>query len=184
MANLLGQNLGINISRPQQALPFTKTRILTYHWSKSDESFRSNSNYRKFQKGGRRPSWVFNFTNVSVELPFRGWTPHAKFGANRTNRLEVIQILVFSRWRWAAILDFCIYDFWTVMLAADSKAKPHIKFDVNQTNRSDVSHFLIFIYFKMAGGGHLGFSIWLFSRKFGCGGRRPEHAYQIWRKSD
>ena len=36
---------------------------------------------------------------------------HAKFGANLTNRLEVIQILVFSRWRWAAILDFRMYDF-------------------------------------------------------------------------
>ena len=36
---------------------------------------------------------------------------HTKFGANRTNRLEVIQILVFLRWRWAAILDFRKYDF-------------------------------------------------------------------------
>ena len=31
---------------------------------------------------------------------------HAKFGVNRTNRLEVIQILLFLRWRWAAILVF------------------------------------------------------------------------------
>jgi len=36
---------------------------------------------------------------------------HAKFGANRTTRLEVIQILVFSRCRWAAILDFRIFEF-------------------------------------------------------------------------
>ena len=35
---------------------------------------------------------------------------YAKFGANRTNCLEVIQILVFSQWRWAAILDFRKYD--------------------------------------------------------------------------
>ena len=80
---------------------------------------------------------------------------HTKFGVNRTNRLEVIQILVFLRWRWAAILDFRKYDFWTVMLVADPQAKPHIKFGVNRKNRSEVTIFLIFIYFKMAGGGEI-----------------------------
>jgi len=79
---------------------------------------------------------------------------HAKFGAYRTNRFEVIQILVNFVFSSAAILDFEKWRLWHFRCLEGVKTKLHAKFGENRTNGSEVIQ--VFVNFKMAAGGHLG----------------------------
>ncbi len=79
---------------------------------------------------------------------------HAKFGAHRTNRFEVIQILVYFVLLSAAILDFGKWRFWHFRCLEGVKTKLPAKFGENRTNGSGVIQ--VFVNFKMAAGGHLG----------------------------
>ena len=78
----------------------------------------------------------------------------AKFGAYRTNRFEVIQILVNFVFSSAAILDFEKRRFWHFRCLEGFNTKLHAKFGENRTNGSGVIQ--VFVNFKMAAGGHLG----------------------------
>ena len=66
LGDFRGENNKIDLSKPQRAHRWLKTRILTYHSSKSVHAF----DYRpipKGQKNGvRRPSWIFNFFDFSA----------------------------------------------------------------------------------------------------------------------
>ena len=77
----------------------------------------------------------------------------AKFGAYRTNRFEVIQILVNFVFSSAAILDFEKWRFWHFRCLEGLKTKLHAKFGENRTNGSGVIQ--VFVNFKMAAGGQL-----------------------------
>ena len=79
---------------------------------------------------------------------------NTKSGSNRTNRFEVIQILVNFSFLSAAILDFEKWRFWPVRCLRDVKAKLCVKFGENRTNGFGV--FQVFANFNMAAGGHLG----------------------------
>ena len=79
---------------------------------------------------------------------------HAKFRAYRTNRFEVIQILVNFVFSSAAILDFEKWRFWHFLCMEGAKMKLHAKFGENRTNGSGVIQ--VFVNFKIAAGGHLG----------------------------
>ena len=79
---------------------------------------------------------------------------HAKFGAYRTNRFEVIHILINFVFSSAAILDFEKLRFWHFRCLEGVKTKLHAKFGENRTNGSGVIQ--VFVNFKMAPGGHLG----------------------------
>ena len=78
----------------------------------------------------------------------------AKFSAHRTNRFEVIQILVNFVFSSAAILDFEKWRFWYFRCLEGFKTKLLAKFVENRTNGSGVIQ--VFVNFKMAAGGHLG----------------------------
>ena len=79
---------------------------------------------------------------------------HAKFGAYRTNRFDVIQILVNFVFSSAAILDFEKWRHWHFRCLEGAKTKLHAKFGENRTNGLGVIQ--VFVNFKMAAGGHLG----------------------------
>ena len=79
---------------------------------------------------------------------------HAKFGAYRMNRFEVIQILVYFVFSSAAIMDFENGGF---RCMEGVKTKLQAKFGENRTNGSGVNQ--VFLNFKMAAGAHLVFQI-------------------------
>ena len=62
----------------------------------------------------------------------------AKFGAYRTNRFEVIQILVNFVFSSAAILDFEKWRFWHFRCLEGVKTKLRAKLGENRTNGSGV----------------------------------------------
>ena len=66
------------------------------------------------------------------------WMIHANFGAYRTNRFKVIQILVNFSFSLAAILDLenNRFELWHCLYGI--KAKPHTKFGENQSSGSEV----------------------------------------------
>ena len=72
----------------------------------------------------------------------------AKFVAYRSNRLEVIQILVNFVFSSAAILDFEKWRFWHFRCLEVVKTKLPAKFGENRTNGSGVIQF--FVHFKAA----------------------------------
>ena len=77
-----------------------------------------------------------------------------KFGANKTNRFEVIQFLVNFSFSSAAILNFSKWRFSHFRCLEGVKTKLQAKFGENRTNGSAVIQ--VFVNFKMAAGGHLG----------------------------
>ena len=79
---------------------------------------------------------------------------HAKFGAYRTKRFEVIQIFVNFGFSSAAILDFEEWRFLHFRCLEGVKPKLHAKFGENRTKRSGVIQ--VFVNFKMAAGRHHG----------------------------
>jgi len=73
---------------------------------------------------------------------------HAKFGAYRTNRFEVIQISVNFVFSSAAILDFEKWRFWHFRCLEGVKTNLPAKFGGNRTNGSGVIK--LFVNFKIA----------------------------------
>ena len=98
---ILGQNLGTNISHPNWHFLSPKHafwRIICPNRTNHSEVIKISLNSKMADGGHLEFSiWRMFLWNCLLEVQRRTW--HAKRGANQTNRLEVIQILVFSRWR-------------------------------------------------------------------------------------
>ena len=101
----------------------------------------------------------------------------AKFGPFRTNRFDVIAILVNFNRRPAAILDFENLHFWPKNRVWGTEAKLGLKFDDNRMYTFGVIQLCMKIQDGV--GGHLVFRISGFEQipYCGCG---KDATYQIW----
>ena len=151
---------------------------------KSDKPFRSYSNFRKFQNGGRRPSWIFKFTNFRGNRRARSACRmvYAKFGANRTSRMQVIQALWIWILRLAAILYFQECYFWAFCLVVSVECMLGIKLCANRTNHLEVIHILLIWRWRWAAS-HIGFSNMWFLNSLVCVRSKSEATGQIWCES-
>ena len=123
---------------------------------------------------GIRFSWLCDHRRVpSAELML-----NTKSGSNRTNRFEVIKILVNFSFLSAAILDLEKWLFWPLRCLRDVKTKLCVKFSENRTNGLGV----IYVFCKLQYGGRrpswivnfdiLGLKV--------CSGWKVDDKYQIW----
>ena len=102
----------------------------------------------------------------------------AKFGAYRTNRFEVTQILVNFSFSSAAIFGFEQWRFWHFRCLEGFKTKLHAKFGENRTNGLGVIQ--VFVNFKMAAGRHLEIMNFAILRERASSECGIDDTYQIW----
>jgi len=119
-------------------------------WWESDRRFRSYSSFCKFQYGGRRPSWIRNFTILGPQAcSVCGVDDTCQFWCIQDEAFQSYSILSKFQFFVGGHLGFRKWRFWHFCCLGGVKAKLHTKFGENRTDGSGV--ILVFCKFQYGG---------------------------------